>query len=50
MTETDVMTLLAENKYTINDVRRQRQVFNYIQDVVRHCKDAELTIVLQQLS
>ena len=50
MTEADAMTLLTENKYTIDDVRRQRQISNYIQSVVRHCKDAELVIVLQQLN
>ena len=30
MIEIDVITLLTENKYIIDDVRRQRQIFNYI--------------------
>ena len=30
MIEIDAMILLTENKYIIDDVRRQRQVFNYI--------------------
>ena len=47
MIEIDVITLLTENKYIIDDVRRQRQIFNYIQNVVRYCKNADLIIVLQ---
>ena len=50
MTEADAMILLTKNKYTIDDVRRQRQIFNYIQNVVRYCKDAELVIVFQKFS
>ena len=45
MIEIDVMTLLTKNKYTIDDVRHQRQIFNYIQNVIRHCKNVKLTIV-----
>ena len=47
MTEADVMNLLTKNRYIIDDVRHQRYVFSYIQSVVRHCKNAELVIVLQ---
>ena len=50
MIEIDVMILLIENKYTIDDVRRQRQIFNYIQNVIRYCKNVELIIVFQQFN
>ena len=47
--ESDALALLAEDRYTVEDVRRHRQVSSYVQSVVRHCKDAGIKTVPQQL-
>ena len=50
MSESKVMELLAEDKYTIEDVRKQRTVTSYVQSVIRHAKDAGFTTVSNQLN
>ena len=49
MNEADVLILLKENKYIVENVRRQRQTFFYVQSVVRHCKNVDFMIVSAQL-
>ena len=44
------MNLFTKNRYTVENVRRQRQVFSYIQTVVRHSNNAGFATVHQQLS
>lgn len=50
MNEAEAMTLLANDKFTIEDVRQQRSVSSYVQSVVRHAKDAGFTTITQQLN
>lgn len=50
MNEADAMILLNQNKYTVENVRHQRQISSYVQSVVRHCNDADLVTVRQQLN
>ena len=50
MNATEAMSLLAEDRYTVDDVRRERQVSSYVQTVIRHCNDAGFATVHQQLS
>ena len=50
MKEAEALALLIEEKYIVENVRRQRQITTYIQNVIRRCKDAEIDIVFQQLN
>ena len=50
MNEAEAMTLLANDKFTIEDVRQQRSVSSYVRSVVRHAKDAGFTTITQQLN
>ena len=47
--EVEALMLLHEDKYIVEDVRRQREVFSYVQSVVRHNKEAGIMSVSQQL-
>ena len=47
--EIETLMLLHENKYIVDDVRRQREIFNYVQNVVRHNKKTNIINVFQQL-
>ena len=50
MREAEALALLTEEKYTVEDVRRQRQITTYVQNVIRRCKDAGIDTVFQQLN
>ena len=49
MNEIDVLILLIENKYIVENVRNQRSIFFYVQNVVRHCKNAHFLTIFSQL-
>ena len=50
MREAEALALLTEKKYTVKNVRRQRQITTYVQNVIRRCKDAGIDTVFQQLN
>ena len=50
MSESKIMNLLVENKYTIEDVRNKRTVISYVQSVIRHAKNADFTTISNQLT
>ena len=44
------MNLLVENKYTIENVRNKRTITLYVQNVIRHAKNANFTTINNQLT
>ena len=50
MSESKIMKLLAENKYIIENVRKQRTITSYVQSVIRHAKNADFTTINNQLN
>ena len=50
MSESEIMNLLIENKYTIEDVRKKRTVISYVQNVIRHAKNADFTTINNQFT
>ena len=42
MKKAEALTLLIEKKYIVENVRRQRQITTYVQNVIRRCKDVEI--------
>ena len=50
MKKAETLALLIKKKYTVKNVRRQRQITTYVQNVIRRCKNAEIDIVFQQLN
>ena len=47
MKKIEALILLIEKKYIVKNVRRQRQIITYVQNVIRRCKNAEIDIVFQ---
>ena len=50
MNESKIMKLLVENKYIIENVRKQRTIISYVQNVIRHAKNVDFTTINNQLN
>ena len=50
MNEIETMIFLINDKFIIENVRQQRFVNSYVQNVVRHTKNANFTTIIQQFN
>ena len=50
MSESEIMNLLVENKYIIENVRNKRTIISYVQNVIRHAKNADFTTINNQFT
>ena len=50
MNEIKTMIFLVNDKFIIENIRQQRFVNSYVQNVVRYAKNANFTTITQQLN
>ena len=50
MNEIEIMILLINDKFIIENVRQQRLMISYIQNVICHAKNAKFTTIIQQFN